>query len=447
MFASGGIGDLSLKEAEVEVLVANELIGERAEIFKHNFPDCDMLTGDIWKLKDAIIDRTIEKLNGRRLDVLMATPPCQGMSKNGRGKLLNAIRSGIRPAFDTRNELIVPTLYIARALLPEIIVFENVPEMGDTLIPVENTVVNIIDYIRAELKPLGYVGHAEVIEFADYGVPQRRQRLITIFSRDEKMKAYFNTFFSFIPHATHSSSPKNGQKPWVTLRAVLADTLPLDAACKDTATSNIPFHAVPILDKKKYFWVSNTPPQMGAFDNQCVQCGYQQNPVHGAGRDESGINRANGHTPIRCVSCGELLPRPWVKQKGEYRLMKGFTSAYRRMKWDLPANALTTNLSYACSDSKLHPEQHRVLSLYEAFILHTVDLYPFQWYRADGKKVSEKLVREIIGESIPPKGLEYVLKYILSIYQGKARRYLPGNLQMRLFEEPEPTGYSLSEEL
>ena len=39
--------------------------------------------------------------------------------------------------------------------------------------------------------------------------------------------------------------------------------------------------------------------------------------------------------------------------------MKGYTSAYRRMKWDYPANTLTTNLSYACSDNKLHPRRNR----------------------------------------------------------------------------------------
>ena len=86
--------------------------------------------------------------------------------------------------------------------------------------------------------------------------------------------------------------------------------------------------------------------------------------------------------------------------------MSGYTSAYKRMRGDMPASALTRNLSYACSDHKLHPTQHRVLSLHEAFILHTVSDYPYRWTRADEKRLSDKTVREIIGESIPPKGLE-----------------------------------------
>jgi DNA (cytosine-5)-methyltransferase 1 len=106
-----------------------------------------------------------------------------------------------------------------------------------------------------------------------------------------------------------------------------------------------------------------------------------------------------------------------VKHNGEYRLMSGFTSAYKRMSWDKPASALTRNLSYACSDHKLHPEQHRVLSLYEAFRLHTVTDFDYVWARPDGKKVSDKTIREIIGESIPPRGLRIIYEFLQQAMQ------------------------------
>ena len=85
------------------------------------------------------------------------------------------------------------------------------------------------------------------------------------------------------------------------------------------------------------------------------------------------------------------------------------------MGWDTPASTLTQNLSYACSDNKLHPEQNRVLSLYEAMLLHTINEYEFKWERSDKKKVSDKLIRELIGESIPPKGLEIIFKHLAKI--------------------------------
>ena len=72
---------------------------------------------------------------------------------------------------------------------------------------------------------------------------------------------------------------------------------------------------------------------------------------------------------LGCVSplrCGELLPRPSVERNGKRELMRGYISAYKRMSYDKPASAPTRNLSYACSDNKLRPEQNRVLSLFEA---------------------------------------------------------------------------------
>lgn len=446
LFASGGIGDLALRQAGVDVLVANELLHERAEVFKYNFPECEMIVGDIWALQNKIIATVEQKLNGASLDFLLATPPCQGMSKNGRGKLLSLIRQGIRSELDQRNQLIIPTVNIIKALRPKVVVLENVPEMKDTFISVDDNLLNIIDFVKSNLQPLGYVGGAEVVEFADYGVPQRRQRLITIFSKDEKMIEYYQRFFSFIPKPTHKQVPINGYKLWVTLRDAISKTPPLDAINSARAASSIPYHYVPVFDADKYFWVSNTPPEQGAFDNQCVKCDHQSNSTHKSTKDINGINRANENTPIRCSQCNELLPRPWVIHNGEYRIMKGYTSAYRRMKWDYPANALTTNLSYACSDSKIHPEQNRVLSLYEAFIVHTVDQYTYHWARQDGKKVSDKLIREIIGESIPPKGLEYILKYVADLYKGKTKAYTPINNQMRLFQEKENI-HSLSDAL
>jgi DNA (cytosine-5)-methyltransferase 1 len=65
----------------------------------------------------------------------------------------------------------------------------------------------------------------------------------------------------------------------------------------------------------------------------------------------------------------------------------------------------------------VHPEQNRVLSLYEAMILHTITDYEFYWQRADGKKVSGKLIRELIGESIPPAGLEKIFLHLAQILQ------------------------------
>lgn len=417
LFSSAGIGDLALREAGAQVLVANELLEDRAALFTSNFPDCEMLVGDIRELKSAVIAATLRCLSGRNLDILFATPPCQGMSKNGRGKLLNLARSGARPKLDPRNQLAIEVVDIAVALKPKLIIFENVSEMQDTIIEVNGQLVNIFDAIADGLGP-EYKGEAKAIEFADYGVPQRRKRLITIFSRIPAiMQSIEENKGAWLPVATHAQKPLFSKLPWVTVMDAIGHLEELDAATKPTsADPSLPLHRVPTLDSEKYFWVSNTPPGRGAFDNQCVniECRNADNVTHGSVY-KKGINQAKKDTPIYCSACGSLLPRPWVVEGGKYRLMSGFTSAYKRMRGDLPASALTRNLSYACSDQKLHPTQHRVLSLHEALILHTMDKFQYRWVRADGKKLSDKTIREVIGESIPPAGLQPIFDHVFAI--------------------------------
>jgi DNA (cytosine-5)-methyltransferase 1 len=418
LFSSGGIGDLALKACGVHVLVAAELLQDRAEVFRANYPETEMIDGDIRSTKVELASRVHDLLGNRELDILFATPPCQGMSKNGRGKLLNGIRAGLKPTLDPRNSLALEAVALALELNPKVIVFENVPEMEFTLVErPDGSVGGLLETISDLLSPR-YVGRWEVVEFADYGVPQRRQRLITIFSRLDPLKEYIKAGQSLLPAPTHSAGGDMFAKPWVSVDMALKGVPALDAGTKKTAIhESIPYHRVPVLDAEKYFWVSNTPPGGGAFDNQCVnpKCLNQLNLRHGAKHDQHGINRSSSDTPIRCKHCGELLPRPWVVENGVHRLMSGFTSAYKRMRGDLPASTLTRNLSYACSDQKLHPREHRVLSLHEAFILHTVPCYEFKWCRADGKPVSDKTIREVIGESIPPKGLELIFQHVFKL--------------------------------
>ena len=415
LFSGGGIGDLALRSAGVDVLVASELLPDRASVFRSNYPTATMIQGDIRETKESIIEEVQDKLQGRTLDILFATPPCQGMSKNGRGKLLRGVRSGVKPKLDERNRLALDAVEIALSLRPNLVVFENVPEMQNALIEYEGQVRDLLELISEILAP-DYEGRWDVVEFADYGVPQRRQRLITVFTLKSSLSMPLNKW-AVLPAPTHSQNPSMFTRPWVTVDDALANVPSLDAANTRTAShERIPFHRVPTLDDAKYFWVSNTPPGKGAFDNQCVNpsCGFDKNPTHGSKHNSEGINQSNRNTPLNCLKCGDLLPRPWVKDGSKYRLMSGFTSAYKRMRGDLPASALTRNLSYACSDQKLHPREHRVLSLHEAFILHTVNAYDFVWSRDDGKKLSDKTIREIMGESIPPKGLEVIFKHLIA---------------------------------
>ena len=419
LFTSGGLGDLAVRQAGFEILVSNEKLAERHALFAFNFPSTCAITGDIWEQAERIASETRDRLGGRRLDLLYATPPCQGMSKNGRGKLLSAVRAGRKPALDERNRLIVPTMQLACRLRPETVLLENVPEMADTMILDERGhPTSILGYVERTLGA-EYVGRAEVVEFADYGVPQRRQRLITVYSRNRRIADWLGRCGTLMPTPTHTAGGSDGKAPWMTVRDAIEGLPALDAGSPAGARSELPFHRVPLLDETKYWWVANTAPERSAFDNQCCACGFAGNQTHSSARDDAGINRASRTTPLHCERCGELLPRPSVERGGKRQLMRGYTSAYKRMAYDKPASALTRNLSYACSDNKLHPEQNRVLSLFEAFRIHTLDRYSYAWQRADGRRVSDKTIREVIGESIPPAGLQAIVDHLVAILTGQ----------------------------
>jgi DNA (cytosine-5)-methyltransferase 1 len=412
LFSSSGIGDVALKKCGINTIVANELLPDRCSLFRRNFPETHLVEGSIEEKKSEIIAETKLRLDGTSLDFALVTPPCQGMSKNGRGKLLAEINAGRRPKIDPRNLLILPALEIIKELKPTTVIFENVSEMVNTSIPFNGDVTPIIEIIKTELNE--YQVEAKVIEFADFGVPQRRLRLITIATRNKKLVKHKQNFGSLFPLATHSRNPSKNLKKWVTVRDTIAHMEVLDG--KDKLVSNQdPLHKISKLDELKYWWVKNTPANKSAFDNQCIECGYDGNPNHSSKKDTTGVNRASSETPLYCKQCKSLLPRPTVQKNGALKLMTGFTSAYKRMDWNLPASAITRNFPYACSDNKIHPEQHRTLSIREACMLHTISESDFYFETEIGVVAKHTTIRDTLGESVPPMILQIIFNNLNQI--------------------------------
>ena len=115
----------------------NELLGERAQLAKLNFPEANVLVGDIWDVLDEVDAATKEALRSlgeEELFLLSATPPCQGMSKNGIGSILKAMREGKRSTLDHRNYLFEPVLDLVNRLRPQFFFFENVDRMANAYV-------------------------------------------------------------------------------------------------------------------------------------------------------------------------------------------------------------------------------------------------------------------------------------------------------------------------
>lgn len=410
LFSSAGIGELGIIHNGINILVSCELLKDRHVLYKSNFADTVCITGDIWEKADDVCKAYDQTHIERDLFLLYATPPCQGMSSNGAGTLLKGVRESNKPKIDERNRLIIPTMDIACRLKPVWFLMENVPGMNNTVINDENgNYVNIIEYIRARLGK-DYSGHAQVVTCSDYGIPQVRKRLITVFTRDEIGKRYINLYGAFL-----QDSQKREQR---TLRDAIQGFPSLDSVeGKNAAPEFNKYHFVPIMNPEKHWWVENTPEGNTAYNNQCInpKCRYQYNSMH-IDRQKNGIWHANSDTPIYCEKCGELLPRPSMidKETKQRRLLKGFHSAYRRMKWDEPATTLTQNFIYEASDNKIHPEQNRVLSIYEAMVIQTITDYEYE-FEINGKMISNTMFAQIIGESVPPRLIDIAVNKMIHI--------------------------------
>lgn len=258
------------------------------------------------------------------------------------------------------------------------------------------------------------MGRGEVLTCSDYGIPQFRRRLITLFTRDPSGKQYFQANGgTFFPLSERTSPP--------SLRDAIGHLPALDGSKdKNTCPSFHPMHTVGCMTSEKYWWVSNTPEGDTAYNNQCVdpKCRFQGNRRH-IDTLADGRWQSSKETPIYCERCGALLPRPTILDPttGERRLIRGFHSAYRRMEWDRPAHALTRNFPFEASDNKIHPEQHRVLSVYEALTIQTVTDYDYHW-TVDRVPVTRSLIAQAIGESVPPKLIDFITKKIICISEG-----------------------------
>ena len=163
-----GCGGLTtgLKQAGFTVVGAVECDSLAVETYRMNHPRVKLFPQDIRSIKGAEILQELSLQKGE-LDLLAGCPPCQGFSTM---RTLN----GKHSVEDERNDLLFEFLRLVKELEPKAIMMENVPGLAkDTR----------IDEFLAGIKELGYYGEKDAVAVhnaADYGVPQRRRRMILL---------------------------------------------------------------------------------------------------------------------------------------------------------------------------------------------------------------------------------------------------------------------------
>lgn len=89
LFANIGVAEAYLSQIGVEVAVANELIDRRANLYSQIYPETQMICGDI--TNNTVYTDIINAAKQTDIDVIMATPPCQGISRAGKQHIVSLL--------------------------------------------------------------------------------------------------------------------------------------------------------------------------------------------------------------------------------------------------------------------------------------------------------------------------------------------------------------------
>lgn len=390
LFSSAGISDFGLKLLGGTCLAACEIDSNRRLVHEANITG--KIFGDIKENKNNLIEYVLSQ--EKELDLVFATPPCQSFStaNSRRGKLSDTNSANLDP----RNFLFFEALEVCCKLNPRFIVIENVPNFGRRLLRNEHgTVGHVEEFIDVILED--YIGKTFVKCVSDFGVPQSRKRSFSIYIRKDvaKSKKIQSKDVELFDFSKPINAPEN-------IIEAIGHLPSLDSKSNKTnSDSKDIFHHVPVLNNKHYSWISNIPVNTGksAWVNCCENCGNSSTPAF----------------EIKCVSCGkDIKVRPYVEEKnGSIRSIRGFKTSYKRIHPDGLSSAITTNTNAFSSDNKLHPNQNRVLSVRECILIQSIPenfIWPEKlFYR------SMHLVREMVGEALPPLVSYQLVKRLLNI--------------------------------
>lgn len=340
MFSGGGIAETYFEDAGIHVAVANELLPERAEFYRHIYPNTDMICGDI--SDNDIFESVMEKAEKAKVSFLLATPPCQGMSTLGKREYVS----------DKRNSLIQYVLKAIERLNPDYVMIENVPKFADLLYnrdgtTYSNDIISPKPYriaeLLSELFSSQYVVEMKTLNAMYYAVPQSRPRvIIKLFKK-------------------HLSWPWPNEHQIITLREAIGDLPSLESGEKST----LKWHNALYHNERQVEALRHTPEGKSAMKNPVFY------PKKADGSRVKGF-----HNTYNRMRWDEPAPARTTNN----HLMSGHNNVH-------PGRLLPDG---TWSDA-------RVLTLRELLIVSSL---PLDWNIPDG--FPESKIRIIIGEAIPP---------------------------------------------
>lgn len=341
LFSGIGVDEYFLQELGVDVVVANELVKSRALAHSLIYPGVEVVNASITEEETRNI--LTQRCKTKKVNLIIATPPCQGLSTVGSNKTPKALYG------DKRNFLVLDALDVFERVQPDYFLIENVPRFQDMRFTEDGRSVSLIEMLEEKYSDQ-YEVTCDILNAADYGVPQTRMRILYRLWRKGL------------------SWPLPEKEPIQTVLQAIGDLPSLEAG-QDSGIKN--------------HYARRHP------DNQvlCMR-----------------------HTPTGMSATKNIIFYP---QKPDGTRIKAYGNSYKRMKWDVPAPTITMRNEIISSQENVHPGRQidddlwsdaRVLTLRELLVVSS--LPPDMNIPTN---LTETAFRQVIGEGIPPLLMKKVI--------------------------------------
>lgn len=201
IFSGAGGIDCGFHQAGFDTVFANDNWKPACDSFSHNYPEAEVYCGSI-----VDVDFTEIKKKHGPIDGLVGGPPCPPFSKS------RFYRTEKKRGIEDESGFLTVSNYFRalEELNPKFFFFENVA--GFVYKPHKAA----LDYVIEQSERLGYKIVYQVVNAANYGVPQMRQRFICVGIKKELEDFIY-------PKETHSEHPTHELLTWVTAGDVLND--------------------------------------------------------------------------------------------------------------------------------------------------------------------------------------------------------------------------------